>query len=217
MYLLSNNTETNAFDTRVIPKYSRGRNTYRFTSYKNQSICYCESFLEFCYLYWLEFLPHVSRYYVQPAKFYFIFKKKLRYYTPDILIYTTSGELIADDAKHSFFANNPKNIELYSFIRASFNQRGIGFKITTEDVIQKQPALNNLMKIYRKSLFALNQREVDFVLNRLQMRDHTYSELKIICRENEVNPASVENLMYRSAIDWPIDTPIQANMNLKVV
>jgi hypothetical protein len=49
------------------------------------------------------------------------------------------------------------------------------------------------------------------------MRDHTYSELKIICRENEVNPASVENLMYRSAIDWPIDTPIQANMNLKVV
>jgi hypothetical protein len=73
------------------------------------------------------------------------------------------------------------------------------------------------MKIYRKSLFALNQREVDFVLNRLQMRDHTYSELKIICRDNEVNPAIVENLMYRSAINWPIDTPLQASMNLKVV
>jgi hypothetical protein len=161
-------------------------------------------------------MPEIDRYYVQPAKFYFLFKGKLRYYTPDILIYTTSGELIADDAKHSFFANNPKNIELYNYIRASFNERGIGFKITTEDVIQQQPALNNLKKIYRKSLFALNQREVDFVLNRLQVRDHSYSELKNLCRKNEVNPATVENLMYRGAVSWQIDTPIQANMNLKV-
>jgi hypothetical protein len=184
-------------------------------SFKNQCICYCESYLEFCYLFWLEFLPVVARYQVQPAKFHFLWNGALRYYTPDTLIRLDSGKLIADDAKHSYFANNPKNADLYIFLRAQFNKRGIGFKITTEEKIQRQPALTNLKSIYQKSLFQLETRESDFVIDRLNARQHAYAELRGICNSKGINPASVENLMYRQRISWPIDEAIHPDMPLR--
>lgn len=210
-------TKRSQYETRNIPRYSSHKNIYRFISRKNQAVFRCESYLEFCYLFWLEFLPNILRYQVQPAHFYYLLEGKLRHYTPDVLLYTTALQLIADEVKPTIFANSIENIALFTLARAMLNERGIGFKVISEDIIHQQPGLDSLKRLYLKSHFTPDERHTDFILNKLHTQDMELQELRALCKEAGIYRPTIDKMMFDNVIYWPIDSAIQPEMPLMLV
>jgi hypothetical protein len=202
------------YETRNIPRYSRQKNIYRFISKKNQCTYYLESYLEFCYCFWLEFLTNVARFKTQPARLKFIKNLKKYGYTPDFLIYDISGQLIFDEVKPLIFVNREKIQNELLWIRALCYDRGIGFKVTTDEIIY-QPGLESLKELHRYSFQQPSVKQLELVHKSVDEEQHTLVTLLEFCHKDKIADQVVFYSMFKQSLIWPLAEPLSPFLQLR--
>lgn len=198
----------NGFRRRRIPWYSSGRPIYRLRSQKTQKTQWCESYLEVCHCYWLEWLRSVKAYQTQPVTLAFRMRQRVLTYSPDTLLSTSRDRLVFREVKpQSRLDKNPALVDKLIAVRAACDARGVGFEVVTEAQIQRPP-LGILRSIYHYGHVQPPQQSLVRLKSALAGQEClTLSEAYGICASEQLPAWYVLSWMWHGQITWPpLDT-----------
>jgi len=159
-------------------------------------------------------LSNVERYRTQPASLKFIKNLKKYSYTPDFLIYDVAQKLIFDEVKPLIFISQEKIQNELLWIRALCYERGIGFKVTTDQLIY-QPGLDTLKELYKYTFVTPTIKQLDTIHKSVDQKGHTLGTLLEFCRKDQIADQVAYFSMFKQSLVWPIEQPLSPSLPLK--
>lgn len=114
-----------------------------FPSKKLHRMVAWESLLERDAILLLEVSPGVVSFQEQPALIQYFDGTSLRDYYPDFEVVLADGTVFHLEVKTSSKLKNPKVATKFAAIAAHYQEKGQGFRIVTEEELQREPLLSN--------------------------------------------------------------------------
>uniref|UniRef100_Q31IP9 TnsA endonuclease N-terminal domain-containing protein n=1 Tax=Hydrogenovibrio crunogenus (strain DSM 25203 / XCL-2) TaxID=317025 RepID=Q31IP9_HYDCU len=131
-------------------KKSSVKNIVRFPSSKNNRTLLLESILESQFALLLEYDNSVEAYFEQPETFVLQTETNTKHkYTPDFLIAFKNGQRKYIEVKPRSEIESGKFSTVFELFKQKTTQLGDNFEVLSEEVIQREPLLQNLKYFYR--------------------------------------------------------------------
>lgn len=131
-------------------KKSSVKNIVRFPSSKNNRTLLLESILESQFALLLEYDNSVDEYFEQPETFFLKDENKKKYrYTPDFLIVFKNRTRRYIEVKPKEEIKSGKFSKVFKLFEQKSALSGDSFEVVTEELIKKEPLLENLKYFYR--------------------------------------------------------------------
>ncbi len=118
-----------------------------FPSKKLHRMVAWESLLERDAILLLEVSPGVVSFQEQPTLIQYFDGTSLRDYYPDFEVVLADGTVFHLEVKTSAKLKNPKVATKFSAIAAHYQEKGLGFRIVTEEELQREPLLSNAQAV----------------------------------------------------------------------
>ncbi|MBP2640456.1 MAG: TnsA endonuclease [Firmicutes bacterium] len=198
---------------RKIKNY-KGRNSIigKFASAKMNKIIHWESMIERDYIFLLETDPDVTYYASQPLKMEYWKDGKKHFYTPDFLV-KRNGITQIVEVKPS--AKVEKHRELFQAIALYCEDKGWKFLVVTEAMVRVQPRLENAKILCRYSFGNITFDYIEECKNYLKQHGaKPLLEVKEHMKAKGYCPAMIYTLLYKGAIAFAIDQPINDDCRL---
>ncbi|MYM84128.1 transposase [Duganella sp. FT50W] len=120
----------------------------KFPSRKTGRMVHHEGMLELDAIYHFETSPLVAQYTEQPQTVHYADGPTLRRYTPDFELKLANGESILVEVKPHKFAYEPDTKSKLDKVTKHFEREQRNYVILTDRVLQIEPRLSNLRRIY---------------------------------------------------------------------
>lgn len=178
---------------------------------------WCESRLEFDHLYWLESSKEVKGYQTQPVTLAFRVNKRVREYSPDVLIEHTDGSLIFREVKpQSRLDEDTSLVDKLIAFRGTCAARGVGFEVVTEAQIQRPP-LGILRSLYHYAHVPPPRESLARFASALDGQESlTLAEAYEHCEALELPAWYVLSWMWQGDLDWPAFDALSPDLPITV-
>lgn len=134
---------------RKIPRYGAGhKNLGKFASVKTGRVAWYESLTERDCMYLLDFDPDVIYWHEQPLRIRFSHGGKTHRYTPDLEVHRTGKKQIVE-VKPKHQVDSGKWDVLFRTVSSICAQEGYEYIVMTDEVIRKQPKLENVKRLWK--------------------------------------------------------------------
>lgn len=114
-----------------------------FPSHKLHRMVAWESLLERDAILLLEVSPGVASFQEQPAVIQYFDGKSLCDYYPDFEVVLADGSVFHLEVKTTSKLKSPKVATKFAAIATHYQERGMGFRVVTEQELQREPLLSN--------------------------------------------------------------------------
>jgi hypothetical protein len=151
---------------KVVTRSGRGFRGY-FPSKKLNRMIHWESILERDAIHLFEQSPGVISFQEQPALIHYEFDGETKRYFPDFELILSNGEMVHVEVKPNQKLASPDLSKKLTAIALHYEQKGISFKILTDDVIRREPRLKNIKMLNKL-------RSLDPDLGDLKKRTETF-------------------------------------------
>lgn len=166
----------------------RGRSPRdKFPSHKLHRMVACESLLERDAALLLEVSPGVVSYQEQPAVIQYFDGKSLCDYYPDFEVVLADGSVFHLEVKTTAKLKSPKVATKFTAIATHYQERGLGFRIVTEQELQREPLLSNAQ-------------EVDYLMGKTGRPLPSFHELRSDLGADTVAFAKAESILGRDTV-----------------
>ncbi|MEO3432311.1 TnsA endonuclease N-terminal domain-containing protein [Inquilinus sp. CAU 1745] len=128
---------------RVVTKRTKRVVGY-LSSVKMRGLVPWESQLEYDCLRLMEVDNSVDAFFAQPEMLPYRHEGIMRRYYPDLYVEYGDGRAEMVEVKYQADADDPDNAELFAVFAAAYAERGINYRVMTENDVRRQPLLTNV-------------------------------------------------------------------------
>lgn len=195
---------------RRIPRYGAQKNIGKFSSVKTGRVAWYESLLERDYMYLLDFDPYVTFWHEQPLRIRFTHGGKTHRYTPDLEVHRDSKKQIVE-VKSKQQVESGKWDLLFRTASSICEQEGYEYIVITDEVIRKQPKLENIKKLWkyaRTPVLPQHQILCSEFFRKKEVGQVELGDLLQLFKTNSVPTSCLYALLFWGALDFDLMQPL---------
>lgn len=192
----------------------RGKNVGKFFSVKMNTMLWFESLLEEALMYLLDFDPSVKRFKEQPCRIRYILNGKIRRYTPDILVERADEKQIIEVKPKKKVVTEKYDL-LFRIILPICEAGGYKFKVFTEEMIMRQPMLNNIKALWSYARTPLHPQHQVYSREFLQENPVlSLGEVFESFQQKNIPKQVVYALLFWGVMDFNLNEPLSLNSHV---
>lgn len=184
------------------------KNLGKFFSVKMNVVLWFESLLEMSLMYLLDFDPDVKSFKEQPCHIRYMHDGRKRSYTPDLLVLRGDQKQLVE-VKPAKKAAAEKSQQLFHAVSPICERAGFNFTVMTDEVILRQPRLDNVKALWRYARTPLHTQHQIYCEEFFRGRcSANLAEVFGFFASKGAPPQVVYALLFWGALDFDLTQPL---------